>query len=224
VDLEVDDPKQRAGRDLQLQPADRRFGRNMTPADHIVYVVDDDPRVHEALTELLSSASFNAVAFGAVAESLMQSRPELPGRLVLDVHMPDVNGLDFRKQLAATDHFPIVFITGHGDIPTSVRAFKAGTLDFVTKPLSDEALLPAVVAAISMDDRGCWRNNVFVERLWRSIKYEEVYLHAYESVTAAKAGVGRYLDFYNRRRPHTALGDRTTDEAYFIPQTVKKAA
>jgi putative transposase len=63
--------------------------------------------------------------------------------------------------------------------------------------------------AISMDGRGCWRDNVFVERLWRSIKYEEVYLHAYESVSAAKAGVGRYLDFYNRRRPHTALGDRT---------------
>jgi putative transposase len=60
-----------------------------------------------------------------------------------------------------------------------------------------------------MDGRGCWRDNVFVERLWRSIKYEEVYLHAYESVSAAKAGVGRYLDFYNRRRPHTALGDRT---------------
>ena len=123
----------------------------MTPADHIVYVVDDDPRVHEALTELLSSASFNAVAFGAVAEYLMQSRPELPGCLVLDVHMPDINGLDFQKQLAATDHFPIVFITGHGDIPTSVRAIKAGALDFLTKPLSDEALLQAVAAAIERD-------------------------------------------------------------------------
>jgi len=78
--------------------------------------------------------------------------------------------------------------------------------------------------AISMDGRGCWRDNVFVERLWRSIKYEEVYLHAYESVSAAKAGVGRYLDFYNRRRPHTALGDRTPDEAYFTQQPLKNAA
>lgn len=78
--------------------------------------------------------------------------------------------------------------------------------------------------AISMDGRGCWRDNVFVERLWRSIKYEEVYLHAYESVSAAKAGVRRYLDFYNGRRPHTALGDRTPDEAYFIQQTLKNAA
>ena len=78
--------------------------------------------------------------------------------------------------------------------------------------------------AISMDGRGCWRDNVFVERLWRSIKYEEVYLHAYESVSAAKAGVERYLDFYNRRRPHTALGDRTPDEAYFTQQPLKYAA
>jgi FixJ family two-component response regulator len=107
--------------------------------------------VREALTELLSSASFNAVAFGSVAEYLAQSRPELPGCLVLDVHMPDINGLDFQKQLAATDHLPIVFITGRGDIPTSVRAIKAGALDFLTKPFSDEVLLQAVDAAIGQD-------------------------------------------------------------------------
>ena len=78
--------------------------------------------------------------------------------------------------------------------------------------------------AISMDGRGCWRDNVFVERLWRSIKYEEVYLHAYDGVSAAKAGIGRYLEFYNGRRPHTALGDRTPDEAYFTQGTLKNAA
>lgn len=77
---------------------------------------------------------------------------------------------------------------------------------------------------ISMDGTGCWRDNVFVERLWRSIKYEEVYLHAYASVSAARAGVGRYLEFYNGRRPHTALGDRTPDEAYFTQPTLKNAA
>ena len=71
---------------------------------------------------------------------------------------------------------------------------------------------------------GCWRENVFVERLWRSITDEEAYLHAYESVSAAKAGVGRYLDFYNRRRPHTAPGDRTPDEACFTQQTLKISA
>jgi FixJ family two-component response regulator len=123
----------------------------MTAPDHVVYVVDDDARVREALTELLSSASFNAVAFASVAEYLMQSGPQLPGCLVLDVHMPDINGLDFQKQLAATDHLPIVFITGHGDIPTSVRAMKAGAVDFLTKPFSDEVLLQAVGAAIGQD-------------------------------------------------------------------------
>lgn len=69
--------------------------------------------------------------------------------------------------------------------------------------------------AISMDGRGCWRDNVFVERLWRSVKYEEVYLHAYGSVPEARAGIGRYFDFYNRVRPHSSLGRRTPDQVYF---------
>ena len=68
---------------------------------------------------------------------------------------------------------------------------------------------------ISMDGKGAWRDNVFVERLWKSVKYEEVYLHAYENVAAARAGIGRYLDFYNRRRPHSSLDDQTPDQAYF---------
>ena len=72
--------------------------------------------------------------------------------------------------------------------------------------------------AVSMDGKGSWRDNVFVERLWRSVKYEEVYLHAYDSVSEARASLGRYLDFYNRRRPHSSLDARTPDEAYFDPQ------
>ena len=68
---------------------------------------------------------------------------------------------------------------------------------------------------MSMDGKGAWRDNVFVERLWRFVKYEEVYLHAYDSVSAARAGIGRYLDLYNRRRPHSSLDDRTPDQAYF---------
>jgi putative transposase len=74
--------------------------------------------------------------------------------------------------------------------------------------------------AISMDGRGAWRDNVFVERLWRSIKYEEVYLRAYDSVGEARASIGRYLDFYNRKRPHSSLDARTPDRAYFdhLPQ------
>ena len=72
--------------------------------------------------------------------------------------------------------------------------------------------------AISMDGKGCWRDNIFVERLWRSLKYEEIYLHGYESVSVATAGIGRYLTLYNTRRPHSSLTDRTPDEAYFFPQ------
>ena len=78
---------------------------------------------------------------------------------------------------------------------------------------------------ISMGGRGCWRDNVFVERLWKSVKYEEVYLHAYDSVTEAKRGLEKYFTFYNQRRPHTALDDKTPDEFYFdnLPTLLKAA-
>ena len=78
--------------------------------------------------------------------------------------------------------------------------------------------------AISMDGKGAWRDNVFVERLWRSVKYEEVYLRAYESVSEARASIGRYLDFYNRRRPHSSLDGATPDQAYFTPLPLRMAA
>ena len=77
---------------------------------------------------------------------------------------------------------------------------------------------------ISMDGKGAWRDNVFVERIWKSVKYEEVYLHAYDSVGQARASLGRYLDFYNSRRPHSSLDRRTPDEAYFNQQQLKAAA
>jgi putative transposase len=77
---------------------------------------------------------------------------------------------------------------------------------------------------ISMDGKGAWRDNVFVERLWRSVKYEEVYLHAYDSVSEARASIGRYFDFYNRRRPHASLDGATPDDAYFNPLPLRTAA
>ena len=78
--------------------------------------------------------------------------------------------------------------------------------------------------AISMDGKGAWRDNVFVERLWRSVKYEEVYLRAYDSVSEARASIGRYLDFYNQRRPHSSLDGTTPDQAYFTPLPIRMAA
>jgi len=85
-------------------------------------------------------------------------------------------------------------------------------------------VLSANAIAISMDGKGAWRDNVFVERIWRSLKYEEVYLHAYDSVSAARNSIGRYLDFYNRRRPHSSLDRRTPDEAYFDHPPLRAAA
>ena len=78
--------------------------------------------------------------------------------------------------------------------------------------------------AISMDGKGAWRDNVFVERLWRSVKYEEVYLRAYDGVSEARSSIGRYLDFYNRRRPHSSLDGTTPDQAYFTPLPLRLAA
>jgi putative transposase len=85
-------------------------------------------------------------------------------------------------------------------------------------------LLASKGIAISMDGKGAWRDNVFVERLWRSVKYEEVYLRAYETVGEARNSIGRYLDFYNRRRPHSSLDDGTPDQAYFTPLPLRPAA
>jgi len=85
-------------------------------------------------------------------------------------------------------------------------------------------LLASKGIAISMDGKGAWRDNVFVERLWRSVKYEEVYLRAYETVGEARNSIGRYLDFYNRRRPHSSLDGGTPDQAYFTPLPLRPAA
>jgi putative transposase len=92
---------------------------------------------------------------------------------------------------------------------------------------TSEAFTDVLIAngiAISMDGKSAWRDNVFVERIWKSVKYEEVYLHAYDSIGAARASLGRYLDFYNRRRPHSSLDRRTPDEAYSDPTLLTAAA
>jgi len=104
---------------------------------------------------------------------------------------------------------PVIFNTDQGS-------------QFTSEAFTD--VLIANEIAISMDGKGAWRDNVFVERIWKSVKYEEVYLHAYDSVGAARASLGRYLDFYNRRRPHSSLDRRTPDEAYFDPTPFMAAA
>jgi FixJ family two-component response regulator len=123
----------------------------VNPQDHIVFVVDDDRRICEALTELLSTFDLNVVTFGSAAEYLAYPKPDVPACLVLDVHLPDINGLDLLRQAAQPPHPQIVFITGHGDIPTSVRAMKAGAVDFLTKPLKEADLIRAIQTAIAQD-------------------------------------------------------------------------
>jgi len=123
----------------------------MSSNEHIVYVVDDDFRVREGLTDLLASAGFEVVTFQTAGEYLGYKRPDLPACLVLDVGLPDINGLDLQRQIAGEPHPRIVFITGHGDIPSSVQACKAGAVDFLTKPFSDAQLLGSIRAAIAQD-------------------------------------------------------------------------
>lgn len=119
--------------------------------DHIVFILDDDRRVCEALSELLSSFNMQAVVFGSAAEYMAYSKPDVPACLVLDVELPDINGLDLQTQIAQGNHPHIVFITGHGDIPSSVRAIKAGAVDFLTKPFVEADLMRAINAALAQN-------------------------------------------------------------------------
>ena len=123
----------------------------MNPQGPIVFIVDDDPRICESLSELLSTFDMHVVTFGSAAEYIAYPKPDLPACLILDVELPDINGLDLQSQTAQGDHPPIVFITGHGDIPTSVRAMKAGAVDFLAKPFSEADLMRAIHAAIALD-------------------------------------------------------------------------
>jgi FixJ family two-component response regulator len=115
-----------------------------------VFVVDDDTRVQKALSNLVSSAGFRVATFGSASAFLDSERPDCPGCLVLDVNLPGISGLELQAQLAGQS-FPIVFITGHGDVPSSVRAMKGGAVEFLQKPFNDDELLRAIHAAIEMD-------------------------------------------------------------------------
>jgi FixJ family two-component response regulator len=119
--------------------------------DYVVFIVDDDNRIREALDELLASHDMRAVTFGSAGDYVRAEKPDVPACLILDVELPDINGLDLQRQISEGGHPPIVFITGHGDIPSSVRAIKDGAVDFLTKPFSDADLMTAVRAAIAQD-------------------------------------------------------------------------
>jgi FixJ family two-component response regulator len=118
----------------------------------IVFVIDDDALVRKALANLLQSIGLKVEVFGSAPEMLHSKLPDVAGCLVLDVRLPGLSGLDLQTELAkAKIHIPIIFITGHGDIPMSVRAMKGGAVDFLTKPFRDQDILDAVVTAIERD-------------------------------------------------------------------------
>src|ERR1700674_2038886 len=125
----------------------------MTPASApTVFVIDDDAGVRASIQGLLKSVGLRSESFGTAQEFLCSKRPDGPSCLVLDVRLPGVNGLDFQRELAdAGVRIPIIFISGHGDIPMTVKAMKSGAVEFLTKPFRDQDLLDAIYQALDCD-------------------------------------------------------------------------
>jgi FixJ family two-component response regulator len=137
----------------------------MIPSDiPTVFVVDDDPSVRASIQGLLKSVSLRCESFGTAEEFLHGKRPAGPSCLILDVSLPGVNGLEFQRQLAdAGMQIPIVFVTGHGDIPMTVKAMKSGAVEFLTKPFLDQELLDAIGQALDRDRARCQQQSDLVE-------------------------------------------------------------
>jgi FixJ family two-component response regulator len=129
-----------------------RRGSSVPGALHIskpvVFVVDDDVSVRESLESLLADAGWHPQVFACAQEFLAHPGRPVPGCLVLDVNLPDLDGLELQRRIADRADLPIIFITGHGDIPMTVRAMKAGAIEFLTKPFQPKMLLSAIEGAI----------------------------------------------------------------------------
>jgi len=127
----------------------------MTDPNCIVFLVDDDPLLRDCVADLLDSAGFSVRMFGSAAEFLQSERPDLPACLILDVKLPGVSGLDLQAKLANSGvEMPIIFLTGHGNIPMSVQAMKAGAVEFLTKPFRKQDLIDAIQEALRRDSEG----------------------------------------------------------------------
>jgi FixJ family two-component response regulator len=127
----------------------------MSKPDSLVYVVDDDAFVREAIQSLIRSVGLHVESYASAQEFLSSKRNDLPGCIVLDVRLPGFSGLELQRKLADADiRIPIIFMTGHGDIPMSVKAMKAGAVEFLTKPFRDQDLLDAIQQALERDRAG----------------------------------------------------------------------
>src|SRR6202158_1760054 len=134
---------------VAVPPSQRALAMTEQPT---IIIVDDDPGIREALGSLIRSVGVQAKALASVPEFLNEGRPDGPTCLVLDVRLPGRSGLDFQRELSAANiHVPIIFITGHGDIPMSVQAMKGGAIEFLTKPFRDQELLDAIQLGLARD-------------------------------------------------------------------------
>jgi len=155
--------------------------------DAIVFVVDDDASVRRSTERLVRSAGFAIQSFASAREFLDNARIEKPGCLVLDVHMPGLSGLDLQRELARRDvEIPIIFLTGHGDIPMTVRAMKAGAVEFLTKPVKSRELLAAIESAI---ERGLVSHQARRETLALRQRYERLTPREREVLPLVVAGL-----------------------------------
>jgi FixJ family two-component response regulator len=141
-----------ARRSFPVHFADKRQKYFMKVAEPTVFVIDDDESIREALKDLLESVGLRVETFASAPEFLQSRNSDVPSCLVLDIRMPGLSGLDLQREMAeANIHTPIIFITGHGDIPMTVRAMKAGAVEFLTKPFRDQDLLDAIQQALDRD-------------------------------------------------------------------------
>jgi RNA polymerase sigma factor (sigma-70 family) len=124
----------------------------MKKAEQVVFVIDDDPSIRTAIKDLIEAVGMSCQTFGSGQELLGAVLPDVPRSLVLDVRLPGLSGLNLQRELTERGiHMPIIFITGHGDIPMSVQAMKAGAVEFLTKPFRDQDLLDAIEQGIERD-------------------------------------------------------------------------
>ena len=186
-------------------------GASMSKTSPLIYVVDDDASVREALSSLIRSAGLRVETFASAQEFLALPKPDVPSCLVLDVQLPGLSGLDLQQELAKADvQIPIIFLTGHGDIPMSVRAMKAGALEFLTKPFNDEDLLEAIQQGIMRDHRARQqRGNIAQHNFERYRGYER------RIERCAGTSPGRGADGFHRahsRRDRHGQGTRCASD------------
>jgi FixJ family two-component response regulator len=154
----------------------------MTQSKHLVYVLDDDARIRESLEGLLSVAGFEVKLFAEPKSFFAFQRPEVPSCLILDLNLGETTGLDLQQQLQGDFSLPVIFLTGHGDIPTAVKAMRAGASEFLSKPVEEEELFPAIDAALNL-----------AEERWKDWQYLRQLRFRYQSLTPRQNEVLPYI-------------------------------